>query len=546
MTVAVTALFLLVFPLLVYGQDSFGQKVFWEKRQSVQQAVKKAFKDRIAENDVDNSNGARGHYFQQRVDHFGNQPGIAGSEWFKQYFLVLDTYYEPDGPVLLFLGGESAITTKGLWGLPAQLAQEYGALLVNLEHRFYGAENNRRSVPTSDTSPESLKLLTSRQAIEDAAYFITSFPSLYPEYNLTSQSKWISIGGSYAGALSAWLREKHPELVYAAHASSAPVLANQDFWRYSYGIEAGIDHFSGSKTCMNGWTNAMKAMDQILKEYEGNDVQMFLFQQRFGLPYKVNAPDIGNMVSFILSSTVQYGPSYDYLIKPSFNQNGVTLMDGLCDGKHYPAFTNPNATSAELLESLQRLTKMYYFPYSSLFRKNKWRRNRRDDTEENLHSSYFWAYQECNELGYQPTSQSLDNTEQMIRNYTAYSQFVKPEHWIAACGRNKFPSSVSTAINTNDYYGGLAINISRILWVNGDVDPWHWLSKFDSPSSEQRSIIFPGSTHCNDMWGTSTARDDQLPKFYEIFGIYDEWLNITRREPVSFKWKLRMKAKLKN
>jgi hypothetical protein len=50
-------------------------------------------------------------------------------------------------------------------------------------------------------------------------------------HNLYNE-KWVTFGGSYAGTLSAWIRFKHPELVYASVASSAPLLAKLDFQEY--------------------------------------------------------------------------------------------------------------------------------------------------------------------------------------------------------------------------------------------------------------------------------------------------------------------------
>ena len=64
------------------------------------------------------------------------------------------------------------------------------------------------------------------QALEDMAHFISSMSD---EHGL---STWITFGGSYPGALSAWMRLKFPDLVTGAVASSAPVHAKLDFHEY--------------------------------------------------------------------------------------------------------------------------------------------------------------------------------------------------------------------------------------------------------------------------------------------------------------------------
>ena len=86
-------------------------------------------------------------------------------------------------------------------------------------------------------STASLKYLSSVQALADFAYFKGL---MVIEYKLTSLNRWISFGGSYSGALSAWLRETHPMVVVGAVASSAPVLAKYDYVEYVEVVEKSL------------------------------------------------------------------------------------------------------------------------------------------------------------------------------------------------------------------------------------------------------------------------------------------------------------------
>lgn len=86
--------------------------------------------------------------------------------------------------------------------------------MVYAEHRFYG-----ESLPFGNTSflRRSIHLLTVEQAMADYANLIGYMKSLFPS------AKVLTLGGSYGGMLSSWMRVRYPSLVFAAVASSAPV-----------------------------------------------------------------------------------------------------------------------------------------------------------------------------------------------------------------------------------------------------------------------------------------------------------------------------------
>ncbi|KAG0033032.1 Thymus-specific serine protease [Podila clonocystis] len=111
--------------------------------------------------------------------------------------------------------------------------------------------------PTTSTGKEGLpldmlKYLSVDQAIEDIAYFMDNFPKLQPAFfaqpkpeaqtspvnapkpNLrTNTTRWILTGCSYSGNLAAWTRQRYPNKVFAAFASSAPVRSALDFFEYT-------------------------------------------------------------------------------------------------------------------------------------------------------------------------------------------------------------------------------------------------------------------------------------------------------------------------
>ncbi len=78
------------------------------------------------------------------------------------------------------------------------LAEKYGALIVAVEHRFYG-----KSMPKPDYTVESLKYLSSRQAQADLNLFRTFIAE---KYAIPEQAKWVTFGGSYPGMMAAWAR----------------------------------------------------------------------------------------------------------------------------------------------------------------------------------------------------------------------------------------------------------------------------------------------------------------------------------------------------
>lgn len=97
-------------------------------------------------------------WYAQKVDHFDH----SNAKTFQQKYYVNDTFWDKKGPVFVNLGGEGPLTIHFVNGhfILNQWAKEFNALVVAVEHRFYGDSN-----PKDSLSVENLKLLTSQQAL---------------------------------------------------------------------------------------------------------------------------------------------------------------------------------------------------------------------------------------------------------------------------------------------------------------------------------------------------------------------------------------------
>ena len=165
-----------------------------------------------------NSSPPPAQYFLQRADHFQR----SFNRTFKQRYWVYDEFYNPSLPGPLFVQfGEEGEASSGLATNMAMnsYGAKLGALFVAIEHRFYGA-----SQVTGDY--EDLSLLSVDQGLAD---FSVVIDYLKNKFNTT---RTVVFGCSYIGAGAAWYRAKYPQSAVGAVASSAPVQAVADFYKY--------------------------------------------------------------------------------------------------------------------------------------------------------------------------------------------------------------------------------------------------------------------------------------------------------------------------
>ena len=76
-----------------------------------------------------------------------------------------------------------------------------------------------------------MKYLNSELALKDLAYFIQNMVKS-KLFGITEKNPWITIGGSYPGALAGWFRSKYPHMTIGSIGSSGVILAVEDFWDF--------------------------------------------------------------------------------------------------------------------------------------------------------------------------------------------------------------------------------------------------------------------------------------------------------------------------
>lgn len=147
-----------------------------------------------------------------RVDHFNP---LDRRSYDARYF-VNNEHWLAGGPIFIYVNGGFEVYDEFLeGGIIYELAEELSGNLFALEHRFFG-----ESRPTEDTSLDNLSLLTIHQALADLAQFIEFVKS---NYYGAQNSRVILWGRNYGGSLAVWARQKYPNLIDGAWASSAPI-----------------------------------------------------------------------------------------------------------------------------------------------------------------------------------------------------------------------------------------------------------------------------------------------------------------------------------
>ncbi|KAL6012115.1 hypothetical protein ACLOJK_002592 [Asimina triloba] len=173
-------------------------------------------------------------FFPQQLDHFTFLP--QSSHIFYQKYLLNSDHWlnetHQKGPIFVYAGNEGNIE----WfadntGFMFDIAPKFKALLLFIEHRFYG--ESKPFGKDSYKSAETLGYLNSQQALADYAVLIRSLKK-----SLSAEASPVVVfGGSYGGTIGAL-------------ASSAPILHFDDITPWTSFYDAvSKDYKDASNNC---------------------------------------------------------------------------------------------------------------------------------------------------------------------------------------------------------------------------------------------------------------------------------------------------------
>jgi len=400
----------------------------------------------------------------QLVDHFSP----LDNRTFSQRYWVVPDYYDPkSGPVFMYICGE--YTCPGVMPerqFPIMVAAQQKALIVVLEHRYYGLS---QPLGNDSLKTSNLVYLTVEQALADLAYFINWVKGNNTNYAIGANSKWISLGGSYPGALSAWLRLKYPNLVVGSWASSPVIYDILNFTEFDYQIYLSANK-SGPQ-CPATIQALNKYVEANLYNNGSNWAQQFKGQ--FG----PDAQQLSNeeflwYFADTIAETIQYG--------------GRTQLCNLF--AKYSNFNDLwNATVKFIVQNGDPKDYGSYFVGNSTW----------DPSNDGARQ---WNYQCCSQLGWFQGPGSLQHAMRSTRvNLTFYQKFCKDSF-----GVDLWPDT--NLINIQ--YGGKNIKSSNTVLVNGCEDPWLWASNINStiPGVTSYYVNCPDCAHCVELY-TPKASD---------------------------------------
>ncbi|CEM20841.1 unnamed protein product [Vitrella brassicaformis CCMP3155] len=466
-------------------------------------------------------------FFEQRFDHFREDD----NRTFMQRYVVCDDFYQPGGPIFFYTGNEGGVfsfwnSSGFVFEMAASKVLKMHPLLLYVEHRYYG-----ESLPFGDASFDQERVygLTVQQALADYAYLIQNFTA---SRSLPSSARVLAFGGSYGGMLASWIRFAYPHLFYAAYSASGPVrmfrAPDKNYTFYDQVIKDFVDA-SPDGVC----AYRIKEAFDHLRRISGRD--------KLTKPFRLCSDEATTDASwsaflrqlqFMLIIGVVNMAMLDFPQASSFEGSFPSWpVNHLCD-----KVAKREAGSRRDADKLKPLVDIVDIAYNYTGRMGPcldvWRVRQCAD-RTGCGSGHGWDYQSCAQA-WLPAHIRPDNP--MLPHDVLFTdEEIYADCW-SRFGVKPDLASIPTAYSV--FEKGSSEGGSRILWTNGDLDPWTGggvtPETARSESLDNPTYLISGAAHHLDLRG-STTEDPQsvIDARAKIASILHKWLIGGKREDKS-------------
>ncbi|XP_026318347.1 putative serine protease K12H4.7 [Hyposmocoma kahamanoa] len=426
----------------------------------------------------------------QPVNHFDAQDTRT---WNMTYIQNLE-FWKPNGPIYINIGGpfpyevQNNIFKKGFFLY--DLVNETNGALFGSEHRYYGS-----TTPLNLTKTDNLKYLNSQQALADVAKLIKYVKSMLKAEN----SKVVVVGGNMdgnAGNLAAWMRLFYSDLVDAAVSASGAVLAKADFKDYYETVGENFLKY-GTPGCYDKIAKLFNKFQTLLSTPEGikqlkkeDDICDFVDMSK-----KENQQIFfsKNLFSFRIFSAIANDADY-FKVVCEKNFNDTSIKSKL-----------PQSKSDHIAKDGQDWCNNYDFDFNF-----------------NTPTKFPLLYQMCTEFGSFPTTEEGKHP---------FTNGVPVEYYYKACkvqfgpefGKNRIEDAVKA---TNEMYGGLHPNVTKVVFVNGEFDPYRKLGVTENLSDDAPAFVIANSGRAGLLENKDSKNKELIEAKKKVKSLIKKWIGL--------------------
>uniref|UniRef100_A0A182QTG6 Prolylcarboxypeptidase n=1 Tax=Anopheles farauti TaxID=69004 RepID=A0A182QTG6_9DIPT len=434
--------------------------------------------------------------FTSRINHFDPQ----NRDTFEFNYLWNDQYYREGGPLFVVVGGHYAIDPYFMENSHFRdVAALQGAFLATNEHRYFGT-----SSPVPDYSTENLRFLRTEQALFDLIEWIDF---LKREVMGDPNARVILHGVSYGGALASWARQRFPNIIDGAWVSSATVRATVNFSEFTEDFGNTI-RIKGSNECYSAIFRAFHTAENLLDAGRTDIVSSM-----FNTCAPIDAENSLQVELFLHLMAL----SLELSMFDDFNIDNVARVCGVLTDDQYQ--TPMEALAAYLKDRYAEIRDCFDLSFENFI--SILGDESLDAPQNQQYGLRQLNYHICTEFGYFQTAMSP---------YQPFGSKVTYDLFLAECsavfGEWLTKDVLYDGVRlTNIHFGATDPRITNVLYTNGGIDPFRFVSITEYTNLLANARVTPRAFFTEDVRSISGFDSEEMLETKHMTEEYIEsWL----------------------